>query len=292
MLASGLLVAGWGYFLIQGVRDPLGGVNSLWPLFGIANQMLAAIGLCLGTTVILKMALRTVTSDECGVTRGAPSHASPVTRHASLALITLVPLVWLLAATMTAGVEKIFHPDPRIGFLAEAARLNAGLPALEDAVTVAKAGGVAGAIAAAEKARNTNRVLHFNNVLDAVVAAAFLVLVTGIVAISVREWVLLLARRKLAVLRETQPAWLPDYAVAESKPLRVAGILALTLALGKELSGEAHMERVQEAARQCRCWEAGQEPAVGQVAPGDRKARQALYLRVTEKRHRGITQCC
>ena len=203
MLASGLLVAGWGYFLIQGVRDPLGGVNSLWPLFGIANQMLAAIGLCLGTTVILKMALRAVTSDECRVTRGAPCHASRVTRHASLALITLVPLVWLLAATMTAGVQKILHPDPRIGFLAEAASLNAKLPALDDAVTAAKAGGVADAIAAAEKARIANRVLHFNNVLDAVVAAAFLVLVTGIVAISVREWVLLLARRKLAVLRET-----------------------------------------------------------------------------------------
>ena len=90
--------------------------------------------------------------------------------------------------------------------------------------------------------------LHFNNVLDAVVAAAFLALVTAIVLVSVREWVLLLARRKLAVLRETEPVWLPDYAVAEAKPLRVASLLALAFALGKELSGEAQMERAQQAA--------------------------------------------
>ena len=86
--------------------------------------------------------------------------------------------------------------------------------------------------------------------------------------------------------------WLPDYALAEGKPLRVAGALALTLALGKELSGEAQMERAQQAAQQCPCCEAGHGQAVSEVAAGDRKARQALYLRVTEKRHKGITQCC
>src|SRR5437773_6046820 len=117
ILASGLMVAGWGYFLIQGVRDPLGGINSLWPLFGIANQLLAAIALCLGTTIILKMSLRT---DESKV----QSPKSRVGRPA-LALITLVPLLWLLAVTMTAGVQKIFHPDARIGFLAQARLLRA-----------------------------------------------------------------------------------------------------------------------------------------------------------------------
>src|SRR4029079_882698 len=107
---SALVVSGWGYFLVQGVRDPLGGINSLWPLFGIANQLLAAIALCLGTTIILKMSLK---DDESSTPGTPPKNAKPV-----LALITLLPLVWLLAVTMTSGVQKIFHPDRRIGFLA------------------------------------------------------------------------------------------------------------------------------------------------------------------------------
>ena len=98
-----LVVAGWGYFLIQGVCDPLGGINSLWPLFGIANQMLAAIALCLGTTVILKMGL--LGEAEPGVPTGpnpiVKSKPSPV-----FALITFVPLLWLLVVTMTAGATK------------------------------------------------------------------------------------------------------------------------------------------------------------------------------------------
>src|SRR2546427_1244665 len=105
VLASLLVVSAWGYFLIQGVRDPDGGVKALWPLFGIANQLLASIALCLGTTIILKMSLRT---DESKV----QSPKSKV-RQPALALVTLIPLVWLLAVTMTAGMQKIFHSDPR-----------------------------------------------------------------------------------------------------------------------------------------------------------------------------------
>jgi carbon starvation protein len=281
MFASGLLVAGWGYFLIQGVRDPLGGVNSLWPLFGIANQMLAAIGLCLGTTIILKMTLPS---------RAADAQSRP--GKPALALITLVPLAWLLAVTVTAGVQKIWNLDSRIGFLAQAQSLNEKLPALERAVAAAKAGGLADAVAAAEKTRKINRVLHFNNVLDAVVAAAFLALMAAIVLVSVREWVLLLARRKLAVLHETAPVWLPDYAVADAKPLRLASLLALAFALGKELSGEGQLERAQQAAQQCNCCESGHAPTAVQSPLGDRKANQELYLRLTEKRHKGVTQCC
>src|SRR5205814_1995872 len=110
VLASVLVVSGWGYFLIQGVRDPLGGINSLWPLFGIANQLLAAIALCLGTTIILKMSL-----GEESIAKGGEGSRM---RKPAVALITMIPLIWLLAVTMTAGAQKIFHSDPRIGFLA------------------------------------------------------------------------------------------------------------------------------------------------------------------------------
>src|SRR5438105_3594951 len=101
VLASLLIVAGWGYFLIQGVRDPLGGINSLWPLFGIANQLLASIALLLATTIILKMQL-------------APARTDAATYRPRLAylLVTIIPLIWLLSVTMTAGVQKIFHSDP------------------------------------------------------------------------------------------------------------------------------------------------------------------------------------
>src|SRR5439155_16671467 len=118
VFASGLIVVGWGYFLIQGVRDPLGGINSLWPLFGIANQLLASIALCLATTVILKMALNGAPNSRSVQTadpKHAPLESGAPRRSPALALVTLIPLVWLLSVTTTAGVQKIFHSDPRIG---------------------------------------------------------------------------------------------------------------------------------------------------------------------------------
>jgi carbon starvation protein len=285
LLASLLMVGGWGYFLLQGVRDPLGGINSLWPLFGIANQMLAGIALCLATTIILKIQL--APAAESKVQSPKPKAGRPV-----LALITLLPLAWLLAATMTAGAQKIWHSDPRIGFLAQAQLLNVQSPDLEQAVHAAKASGQTEAIAAAEKVLRTNRVLHFNNLLDATVAAVFMVFMAAILLLSVCEWLLLLARRKRAVLRESEPVWLPDYAIAEGQPLHFVGLAALGFALAKELSGEAQLERAHQAALECRCASAADERDTTGTRLAATTAKRDHYLEVTARRFNGITRCC
>jgi carbon starvation protein len=145
--ATALFVGAWGWFLYQGVIDPLGGINSLWPIFGVANQLLAVIALALGTTVLIKM--------------GKARHM----------WVTLLPLAWLLAVTMTAGWMKIFSPDPRLGFLSAAAA--ASLPRQA-----------------------------FNAHVDAAVTAVFLILVAVIVAANARVWWLLLAGRRAPDLRE------------------------------------------------------------------------------------------
>ncbi|HYG21544.1 MAG TPA: carbon starvation CstA family protein [Verrucomicrobiae bacterium] len=270
VLASALMVAGWGYFLIQGVKDPLGGINSLWPLFGIANQMLAAIALCLGTTILLKMQLQ-------------PGQDATTRRRPAVALIALVPLVWLLAVTFTAGVQKIWHSDARIGFLAHAEQLRQQAPALSAALEAARRGGDAIAVTAAEKALRANRAVRFNQTLDALVAGAFLVLVSIIVLMSIREWILLLARRKAAQLREAPIVWLPEYAVAEARPLHVASLLTVAFALLKELSGEARLERAQ-IAQQVRCGE--DNPCTQE------KTREQLYVETTEQQFNGVRRCC
>ncbi|HET7624649.1 MAG TPA: carbon starvation CstA family protein [Verrucomicrobiae bacterium] len=270
IFASGLMVLGWGYFLIQGVRDPLGGINSLWPLFGIANQMLAAIALCLAVTILLKMSL------------GAQSAGGETTprirkRSPALALIAFVPLVWLLATTMTAGVQKIWSADPRIGFLTAANGLDQKRAQLE-----ANFSSATGDLAQKKEIHQLAR-QSFNLRLDAVVAGAFLLMISAIVLISIREWILLLARRKIAELREMPPVWLEEYAVAESRPLNVLTLLALGFALAKELSGEAHMDRArQQQIVACACEE-------HQIAA---KSERELYDQVTKERFTGIRRCC
>jgi carbon starvation protein len=298
LAASGLMVAGWGCFLIQGVRDPLGGINSLWPLFGIANQMLAAIALCLATTIILKMALGAPNSDSAqnswnsrfSVPPDKPKlelqHAETVLgapkRTPALALITLVPLVWLVAVTFTAGVEKIFHPDPRIGFLAQAQALKAKIDECyqmeHSLVRRELIADFTKKLQVAQAELTKDRTLYFNNLLDATVAGIFLALVIAIVLLSLREWFLLLSRRKPAVLHETEPVWLPDYAVAEGRPLHIAGTAALALALAKEWSGESNLERAHQQAR-----------AVCECHPAN---AQQIYVEATEQRFNGVRRCC
>ena len=145
---SGIIVLAWGYFLYQGVQDPLGGINSLWPLFGIGNQLLAAIALCVATTILIKM------------------------HRARYMWITGLPLVWLVIVTFTAGYEKIFSDQPRLGFLADATRLQQALDA--------------GKVAANQIAFTKGQI--FNDRLDAVVCGIFLVMVIVILADSLRVW--------------------------------------------------------------------------------------------------------
>ncbi len=153
---SAAIVLAWGYFLIQGVRDPLGGINSLWPLFGISNQLLAAVALCVATTILIKM------------------------HGAKYMWIPCVPLVWLVTVTYNGAWQKIFSPEPSIGFLAQAERL-AALP---------------NAAVSAE-----TQTLIFNNRLDAAVCGIFLVLVTTILIDSIRVWAgILLGAREAHVI--------------------------------------------------------------------------------------------
>jgi carbon starvation protein len=153
LIASALVCAGWGYFLYQGVVDPLGGINSLWPLFGISNQLLAAVALCVATTILIKMGRQ------------------------RYIWVTLAPLTWLIAVTMTAGWQKVFSADPRLGFLAHAASL----------VTSSDP--------------NAARLI-INDRLNAVVALFFMAVVAMLVFTSAREWWLVLSRRKPAVVHE------------------------------------------------------------------------------------------
>jgi carbon starvation protein len=153
LFTSALIVAGWGYFLYQGVVDPLGGINSLWPLFGIANQLLATVALCVATTIIIKMG------------------------KARFAWVTLGPLVWLVIVTMTAGIQKVFSPDPKLGFFAHAR-------SLEGSVDPAAAR------------------LIFNDRLDAYVALAFMTVTWLVILASAREWILVVSGRKRAEVKE------------------------------------------------------------------------------------------
>ena len=159
LATSALIVCAWGYFLIQGVLDPLGGINSLWPLFGIANQLLAAIALTVATTILLKM------------------------HRLRYVWITLVPLGWLLVITFTAAWQKIFHPSPAIGFLARA--------------QVREAAVVSGQLTGAKLVEAQR--LIFNNRLDAALCGIFLVLVAVIVVDALMQWGAILSGRKAAV---------------------------------------------------------------------------------------------
>jgi carbon starvation protein len=147
LIATSLCVAAWGYFLYQGVVDPLGGINTLWPLFGIANQMLAGIALILATCVLFKM------------------------KRAQYAWVTVLPTIWLLLCTLSAGWEKIFNADVKVGFVAHAAKFQA---ALDQGTVLAPAKSVA-----------QMRQVIFNDYLDASLAGFFMFVVIAVLIAGV-----------------------------------------------------------------------------------------------------------
>ncbi|WP_278652902.1 carbon starvation CstA family protein [Pandoraea pnomenusa] len=155
LTATALCVAAWGYFLYQGVVDPLGGINTLWPLFGISNQMLAAIALILATCVLFKL------------------------KRERFAWVTILPTLWLLACTLTAGWQKMFDPDPKVGFLAHAAKYQA---ALAD-----------GKLLAPAKSAAQMQQIVFNDYVDATLSGVFMFVVVAVALFGLRT--ILVARQ-------------------------------------------------------------------------------------------------
>jgi len=156
--ATAIAVGGWGWFLYQGVTDPLGGINTLWPLFGIANQMLAAIALTMCTVVLFRM------------------------KRERFAWVTMLPLGWLLICTLTAGWQKMFHPDPKIGFLSHAAQYGAAL--------------ARGEVLAPAKSLGQMRQVIFNDHVNATLCALFIAVVLAMVLFGIKA--ILDARRSAA----------------------------------------------------------------------------------------------
>ncbi len=153
IFTSGLVVFAWGYFLYQGITDPLGGINSLWPLFGISNQLLASVALCVGTTIIIKM--------------GKLKHA----------WVTLLPLVWLATATLTAAYQKVFSPLPGLGFLSHARSLEGStIPGAAQMIV--------------------------NDHINAGLALFFIAVVLVVIVASVREWWMIISKRKAPEVHE------------------------------------------------------------------------------------------
>ncbi len=154
IFTSALVVLAWGYFLYQGVIDPLGGINSLWPLFGISNQLLASVALCIATTILIKM--------------GKARHS----------WVTLLPLVWLASATLTAAYQKVFSPLPGLGFLSHARSL-------------------------ADSTDPNAASMIFNDNVNAALALFFMLVVLVVIAASAREWYMILSKRQEPKVHES-----------------------------------------------------------------------------------------
>lgn len=161
IIATTLCVLAWGYFLYQGVVDPLGGINTLWPLFGIANQMLAGIALLFGTTVLFKMGKK------------------------AYVWVTLIPTTWLLVVTLTAGYQKLFHSNPKIGFLAHA-------NLFKDTLNQGKV------LAPAANEAQMHQII-MNDYIDATLCAIFMLVVIAMLISSVNTWIKVLQNKHVSL---------------------------------------------------------------------------------------------
>jgi carbon starvation protein len=149
LLATAIAVILWGYILYTGVVDPLGGINTLWPLFGIANQMLAGMALITCTVVLFKM------------------------KRERYAWVTAMPALWLLVCTLTAGLQKVFHDNPAIGFLSHANRFGTAL--------------AEGKVLAPAKTIDQMRQIVFNDHVDATLAFIFVLVVVSILVFGLLQ---------------------------------------------------------------------------------------------------------
>jgi len=149
--ASAVVVAAWGYFLYQGVNDPLGGINQLFPLFGIANQLLAAVALTVATTLIIKSG------------------------KWKWAWVTAAPLAWDAAVTLTASWQKVFSSDPTLGFFAQRDRYQAAIDQ--------------GQVLAPAKSMDEMHQIVINSTVDGVLAALFAILIIVVIADAARVWI-------------------------------------------------------------------------------------------------------
>ncbi|WP_188195474.1 carbon starvation CstA family protein [Nonomuraea sp. SYSU D8015] len=178
--ASAIVVAAWGYFLYQGVNDPLGGINQLFPLFGIANQLLAAVALTVATTLLIKSG------------------------RLKWAWVTAVPLAWDVAVTLTASYQKVFSPDPGLGFFAQRDRYQAALDQ--------------GQLLAPAKSMDAMRQIVINSTVDGILAALFAVMIIIVILDAARIWV--------KAIRAREPLPTTEAPFEESKLLAPSGLIA------------------------------------------------------------------
>jgi carbon starvation protein len=177
--SSAVVVAAWGYFLYQGVNDPLGGINQLFPLFGIANQLLAAVALTVATTLLIKSG------------------------RLKWAWVTAVPLAWDAAVTLTASYQKVFSPDPGLGFFAQRDRYQAALDQ--------------GQLLAPAKSMDAMRQIVINSTVDGILAALFAVMIIIVILDAARVWV--------KAIRTREPLPTTEAPFEESKLLAPSGLI-------------------------------------------------------------------